>query len=68
MAYFVFGRCCGACRHADHEALRPAAEFTPRAYPPPDNEVRSRVASGAFISSCGWQCGWHPAVSELLKL
>ncbi len=31
---------CDACRHADHEALRPAAEFTPRTYPPPDNEAR----------------------------
>ena len=32
-------------RHADHEALRPAAEFAPRSYPPPDNEVCTSLAT-----------------------
>ncbi|KAK9836020.1 hypothetical protein WJX81_006596 [Elliptochloris bilobata] len=37
-------------RHADHEALRPAAEFAPRSYPAPDNEVTFGMADSLFRS------------------
>ena len=37
-------------RHADHEALQPAAEFMPRTYPLPDNEVTFPMATALYRS------------------
>ena len=38
-------------RHADHECLRPAAEFQPIAYPKPDNVLTFDRLSSVFISN-----------------
>jgi electron-transferring-flavoprotein dehydrogenase len=37
--------------HADHEALRPAAEFKPIVYPKPDNKLTFDRLSSVFISN-----------------
>lgn len=36
---------------ADHQALRPAAEFTPRDYPKPDNQLTFDRPSSVFLSN-----------------
>lgn len=38
-------------QHADHECLRPAAEFSPIAYPKPDNVLTFDRLSSVFISN-----------------
>jgi electron-transferring-flavoprotein dehydrogenase len=38
-------------KHADHECLRPAAEFTPIVYPKPDNKLTFDRLSSVFISN-----------------
>ncbi len=38
-------------RHADHECLRPASEFTPIVYPKPDNVLTFDRLSSVFISN-----------------
>jgi len=38
-------------KHADHEALRPASEFTPIVYPKPDGKLTFDKLSSVFISN-----------------
>ena len=38
-------------KHADHECLRPASEFTPIAYPKPDGKLTFDRLSSVFISN-----------------
>ena len=38
-------------KHADHECLRPASEFTPIAYPKPDGKLTFDKLSSVFISN-----------------
>lgn len=38
------------CRHADHEALRPAAEYEPRQYPKPDGKVSFDLTTSLYRS------------------
>jgi electron-transferring-flavoprotein dehydrogenase len=37
-------------RHADHEALQPASDFTPRDYPAPDGQVSFPLTDSLYRS------------------